>query len=81
MSGNEPVYISLHLPMTAGMLLRELGIDARPDAISTAPGSRASSYASLDLETARVWRELNWADMDLYEQAILRRNADRSVVA
>lgn len=63
------------------LLLAEMGIGARPGAVNLAPGSQSASYAGLDLATARLCRELNWADMDLYEQALLWRNADRSLVA
>ncbi len=62
-------------------LLGEMGIAARPGAVNVAPSAQSASYAGVDLETARLCRELNWADMDLYEQALLWRNADRSLVA
>ncbi len=62
-------------------VLAELGIPGSAGAVNLAPGSQSASYAGLDLATARLCRELNWADMDVYEQALLWRNADRSLVA
>lgn len=65
----------------AAGIARELGVQTPAAPVNLAPSSQADDYARLDLATARHCRELNWADMDLYEQALLWRNADRSLVA